>query len=94
MTKNELVEFVCEDQSGLTKKTSTQVIDSVFAAMQKSIKDSDKFSYPGFGTFVIRNRKARKGRDPRTGKPIDIQASKTVGFRPAKAFKEKLSVEQ
>jgi len=74
----------------LTKKNGAQIIDCVFDAMQQSIKASERFSYPGFGTFVVRSRKARKGRDPRTGAEIKIKASRTVGFRPAKAFKEQL----
>ncbi len=90
MTKNELIDFVCKSHTSLTKKSGAQIIDSVFDAMQQSIKASERFSYPGFGTFVVRSRKARKGRDPRTGAEIKIKASRTVGFRPAKAFKEQL----
>ena len=90
MTKTELVDFVCNQQTGLTKKNSADIIDTIFSAMQQSIKSSEKFSYPGFGTFVVRSRKARTGRDPRTGAEIQIKASRTVGFRPARAFKEQL----
>ena len=90
MTKTELVDFVCKEQSGLTKKSGAEIIDAVFNAVQHSIKASEKFSYPGFGTFVVRSRKARTGRDPRTGAEIKIKASRTVGFRPARAFKETL----
>jgi len=90
MTKNELIDFVCNSHANLTKKSGSQIIDSVFEAMQISIKEKKRFSYPGFGTFIVRSRKARKGRDPRTGVEIKIKASRTVGFRPAKAFKEQL----
>jgi len=90
MTKTELVDFVCGKQAGLTKKAGADIVDAVFEAMQQSIKSSEKFSYPGFGTFVVRSRKARTGRDPRTGAEIKIKASRTVGFRPARAFKEQL----
>lgn len=90
MTKTELVDFVCKKNSALTKKAGAELVDCVFEAMQSSIKSNEKFSYPGFGTFVIRSRKARTGRDPRTGAEIKIKASRTVGFRPAKAFKEVL----
>lgn len=90
MTKTELVDFVCKAQTGLTKKAGADLVDAVFDAVQQSIKSSEKFSYPGFGTFVVRSRKARTGRDPRTGAEIKIKASRTVGFRPARAFKEQL----
>lgn len=90
MTKQELIDWVCKHQKDITKKTATQITETVFAAMQHSIKSTDKFSYPGFGTFNLRTRKARTGRDPRTGETIKIKASRTVGFRPAKRFKESL----
>ncbi len=90
MTKTELVDFVCKNQDGLTKKAGADIVDTVFQAMQSSIKADEKFSYPGFGTFVVRSRKARTGRNPRTGEEIKIKASRTVGFRPARAFKDQL----
>ena len=91
MTKQELIDWVCKQQKNVTKKAATEITEAVFAAMQHSIKASEKFSYPGFGTFQLRSRKARTGRDPRTGEAIKIKASKTVGFRPAKRFKESLA---
>jgi len=90
MTKTELVDFVCNRHTSITKKAGAEIVDAVFEAVQSSIKSHEKFSYPGFGTFVVRSRKARTGRDPRTGAEIQIKASRTVGFKPAKAFKEQL----
>jgi len=90
MTKNELIDLICENHTSLTKKFGAQIIDSIFNAIAQSIKVKERFSYPGFGTFIVRSRKARKGRDPRTGAEIKIKASRTVGFRPAKALKEQL----
>jgi len=90
MTKNELVEKICAGQDGLTKKSGAQIVDTLFTAMQSSISAEEKFSYPGFGTFVVRSRKERTGRNPRTGETMQIAASKTVGFKPAKAFKDAL----
>jgi len=90
MTKNELVDYVCKKSGTLTKKAGAELIETLFGAMQTSIKANEKFSYPGFGTFVVRSRKARTGRDPRTGAEIKIKASRTVGFRPARAFKDEL----
>ena len=66
------------------------MVDAVFTTIRKAVKKERRFSYPGFGTWTVRARKARNGRNPQTGKPMRIKASKTVGFRPAKNFKGKL----
>ncbi len=91
MTKAELVEKLHKDWKGeVTKKQVTELLDGVFENIAKTIKKEKRFSYPGFGTFVVRARKARKGRNPQTGEVIKIKASKSVGFRPAKALKDRL----
>jgi DNA-binding protein HU-beta len=91
MTKAELVEKLYTKWNGqMTKRLVTELVDGVFDNMALSIKKEHRFSYPGFGTFVIRNRKARKGRNPQTGEVIKIKASKTVGFRPTRALKDSL----
>lgn len=90
MTKAELVDLICQKQPGLTKKAGAELLDAVFDSVQQTIKADEKFSYPGFGTFTVRHRKARSGTDPRTKATIQIPASKTVGFKPAKSFKDAL----
>lgn len=91
MTKADMIEqMVKMHGEWMTKKMAGEVMDSMFNLMSKTIKKEKKFSYPGFGTFMLRTRKARKGRNPQTGAVINIKASKTVGFRPAKALKELL----
>lgn len=90
MTKTELIDMVVSKSEGLTKKAGAEIVDAIFDSLQSTIRKEKKFTYPGFGTFVVRQRKARTGRDPRTGQEIKIAASKTVGFKPAKAFKESL----
>ena len=91
MTKQELVDQVAKKKDwGLTKKATGEVVDAVFASIRKAVKKERRFSYPGFGTWTVRTRKARNGRNPQTGQTIRIKASKTVGFRPAKDFKSKL----
>ena len=90
MKKAELVEFACQGVD-ISKRAATEVVDRVFEAMKESVRGEEgKFSYPGFGTLVQRRRKARVGRDPRSGKQINIKASKTAAFRPASAFKDSL----
>jgi len=91
MTKQELVNRIAKNNDwGLTKKATGEVIDAVFTTIRKAVKKERRFSYPGFGTWTVRTRKARNGRNPQTGQTIRIKASKTVGFRPAKDFKKKL----
>ena len=91
MTKHELIEAVLKNGDGtLTKKAVTELVDGVFDTVAKTIKKEKKFTYPGFGTFSLRERKARQGRNPQTGETIQIKKSKTIGFRPAKSLKETL----
>ena len=91
MTKAELIEKLHgKTDADMTKKAVGELVDNLFDTMAVAIKKENRFTYPGFGTFVVRTRKARKGRNPQTGEVIKIKASKSVGFRPAKALKERL----
>ena len=92
MTKDDLVTAVVKGCKGddLSKRRVSDVIDATFDSIGKSIKKDKRFSYPTFGTFTVRNRKARKGRNPQTGEEIKIKASKTVGFKPAPTLKSSL----
>lgn len=90
MTKADLIKLIHIEHKSLTKKMISSVIDTMFSIIEKNIYSENKFSYPGFGTFVVRTRKARVGRNPRNGDEIYIKASKTVGFKPSKLFKEKI----
>lgn len=91
MTKQQLIDAVkTQGPEGLTKKDTAAIVDAVFSTLRGAITDDGRFSYPGFGTFTVKHRKARDGRNPRTGSPIKIPASKTVGFKPAPAFKNSL----
>jgi DNA-binding protein HU-beta len=89
MTKAELVEVVAA-QSRLTKKSAAEILDIVFANIGKAVKKDSRFSYPGFGTWSLRSRKARKIRNPQTNEMMKLKASKTIGFRPAKELKNSL----
>ena len=94
MTKAELIENVhgraTEGGNSLTKKQTGELVDIVFNVLGEAIRKDDRFTYPGFGTFTVKERKAREGRNPRTGDPIQIPASKTVSFKPAPKFKDSL----
>lgn len=92
MTKDELISAVIKSCRGddLTKRLTGNVIDATFEAISKTVKKEKRFAYPGFGTFTVRSRKARKGRNPQTGEEISIKASKTVAFKPAPTLKKSL----
>ena len=79
-----------EIKSFIPTDKELNVIDATFELIGKSIKKDKRFSYPAFGTFTVRNRKARKGRNPQTGEEIKIKASRTVGFKPAPTLKGSL----
>jgi len=91
MTKAELIEAVHEKNGAdLSRRAVSDLIDSVFAEIGKSIKKQGRFVVPGFGTFSLKKRKGRIGRNPRTGAELKIPPSKTVGFKPAPDFKKSL----
>lgn len=88
MTKAELIAAIHSNNSGdITLKAIGEIVDCLFTTVSKEIKKTKRFAYPGFGTFTVKKRKARKGRNPQTGEVIKIKASKTVGFKPAPTLK-------
>lgn len=91
MTKAELIEQLQKGAGKeLSKKELTALLDEVFTSIAKSVKKDKRFAYPGFGTFSLRKRAARVGRNPRTGVEIKIAASRTIAFKPAPNLKSSL----
>ena len=91
MKKAELVNQVVKDSgTPLSKQDTATILDAAFVAIGEAIRNDKRFAWPGFGTFTVRERVARKGRNPRTGKQISIKASRTVTFKPAPALREGL----
>ncbi|HMZ56188.1 MAG TPA: HU family DNA-binding protein [Nitrospira sp.] len=85
MTKARIAEYLAEN-SNLTKKAATQILDDLAALAYKESKSG--FKLPGLGMLVLKNRKARMGRNPQTGEAIKIPAKRVVKFRLAKAAKD------
>ena len=85
--KAQLIETVAE-KTDLTKKDATVAVDAVFGSIQDYLKVGEKVQLIGFGNFEVRERAARKGRNPQTGKEIQIPASKVPAFKPGKALKD------
>ncbi len=89
MNKSDLIQAVVE-KTGLTKKDCTSAVDSMLDAISESLAKGDKVQLIGFGTFEVRNRQAREGRNPATGETIKIEASKVPAFKAGKALKDKM----
>jgi DNA-binding protein HU-beta len=89
MNKADLIEAVAK-AAQLNKRTAGEAVDATFEGIVKAIKKNKRFQLPGFGTFTVRTRKARKGRNPQTGDLITIKASRTVGFKAAPDLKREL----
>lgn len=87
MNKSELIAKVSENAE-LSKKDATQAVDAVFQSISGALQSGDKVQLVGFGNFEVRERSARKGRNPQTGEEINIPASKVPAFKPGKALKD------
>jgi DNA-binding protein HU-beta len=87
MTKNDLVNKVAE-AADLSKKDADKAVSAVVDAITAALKSGDKVSLVGFGTFEVRSRPARQGRNPQTGKPMTIAATKAPAFKAGKGLKD------
>ncbi len=87
MNKAELVGEVAA-KSGLTKKDVEKTVNAFFSMVEEALKEGDKVQLIGFGTFEVRERQARKGRNPQTGEEINIPATKIPAFKAGKALKD------
>lgn len=89
MNKKQLIEQVAKEMEK-SKAEAERAVNAVIESVSVGLKKDGVVQLIGFGSFNVKKRKARKGRNPKTGAPIKIKASKTVGFKPGKALKEKL----
>lgn len=95
MNKTELIEKIAK-KTGLTLKDSKNVIDAIFSTVPKQgiianeLKSGRKVQITGFGTFVLRKRKKREGRNPQTGETIEIPATKFPAFSAGRALKDRM----
>jgi len=90
MNKAELIESIA-NSADLSKASAGRALDAAIEAITKALKKGDTITLVGFGTFSVRNRAARMGRNPRTGEEIKIKASKVPGFKPGKALKDAIN---
>ncbi|MDQ3130797.1 MAG: integration host factor subunit beta [Acidobacteriota bacterium] len=87
MTKADLVERVAKE-ADMTKKDAEQLVEIIFDSIIASLNKGEKIELRGFGSFRVRQRNARKGRNPKTGDSVDIPAKRVAYFKPGKELKE------
>ena len=90
MNKAELIDAVADD-SDLTKASAARALDPAIENITNALRGGDSVTLVGFGTFTVRQREARMGRNPRTGEAIQIKASRVPGFKAGKALKDALN---
>ena len=90
MNKSELVATVAEE-ADISKSAAARAVDAMLDAVTKSLCQGEPVSLIGFGTFLVRERGSRTGRNPQTGESMEIAASKVAAFKPGKALKDALN---
>ena len=90
MNKSEVVDVIV-DKADISKAVAGRALDATLGAIRASLEQGESVSLVGFGTFLVRNRPARTGRNPRTGEDVHIPAAKVPAFKPGKALKEALN---
>lgn len=90
MNKSELIEAIAAS-ADIPKAAATRALDAMVEAVTDSLKKGDSVSLVGFGTFTVKERAARTGRNPQTGQPIEISAAKVPSFKAGKALKDSVN---
>lgn len=90
MNKAELVNMLMKDKDAKfeSKASAERALNACLSTIKRGVKKDKTVQLIGFGTFTVKSRAARMGRNPQTGEPIKIKASRTVGFKPGKEFKK------
>jgi integration host factor subunit alpha len=87
ITKAGLVKMICE-KMGFGWKESAEIVDQVFEIMKETLGSGEKVKISGFGNFIVREKRPRKGRNPKTGEEIMISGRKVVTFKPSNVFRK------
>jgi integration host factor subunit alpha len=90
MTKVDIIENIYE-KVGFSKKEVSKIVESVFDIIKESLQQEDKIKISGFGNFVIRKKRARRGRNPQTGNDIEITPRRILTFKPSQVLKASLN---
>lgn len=90
MTKADLVETIYE-KIGFSRKESAELVDLVFDLMKETLESGEKIKISGFGNFLVRQKRPRKGRNPQTGEEIEISARRVLTFKPSQVLRKALN---
>jgi integration host factor subunit alpha len=93
MTKADIVDKVCEQVGGFSKKEAADLVDQVFDTIKAVLESGEKIKISGFGNFVVREKNQRPGRNPQTGQEITIEARRVLTFKPSNVLKTALNGE-
>ncbi len=91
MTKSMLIDRIAEKVEGLTRKQTEIIVDTVFDSIKETLAKGGKIEIRGFGNFRLKNRMARKARNPKTGESVDVPAKRVLYFKVGKALREELN---
>lgn len=91
MTKADIIEAVYEKVGGFSKKEAAEIVESVFTQIKETLERGEKIKISGFGNFIVREKKARIGRNPQTGEEITISARRVLTFKPSQVLKNILN---
>ena len=91
MTKADLARIIYERHGGISNKEASHLVDVIIDFIKQGLLRGERIQITGFGTFVVREKKGRKGRNPQTGEEMVISPRKSVVFRPSKSFQSSLS---
>ncbi len=90
MTKADIVERIYEEV-GFSKKDATRIVESIFETMKETLERGEKIKISSFGNFVVRSKRARRGRNPQTGEDLTISARKVLTFKPSQILKKAIN---
>lgn len=89
-TKASMIDAICE-KIGLPKRESTDVVELLFEMMKKTLEGGQNLKISGFGSFLVRNKKSRMGRNPQTGESMEITARTVITFKPSQILRDELN---
>ncbi|MDX8410891.1 MAG: integration host factor subunit beta [Mariprofundaceae bacterium] len=90
MTKSELIEVIADSQGQITRREAEVVVNTIFAAISDALVAGDRVELRGFGSFSIKQRNARVGRNPKTGDTVSVPAKVVPYFKPGKELRERV----
>ena len=90
MTKRDLIEKLAERVKSLSQKDAELIVNTIFESMTEALASGDRIEIRGFGSFQIRQRRSREGRNPRTGDKVDVESKKVPFFKVGKELKERV----